>query len=71
MKRFEDIFDNAVSDLLTINWSETDGSDVKKILRDYFKIFSNYKYEIIKRFEESLILNKFQKTMIKDILLKM
>lgn len=70
MDKLEDVFENAISDLQIINWSETDGSDVKKILKDAFTRFLNHKPEIIKMFEETTSLNKFQKMMIKDILLK-
>ena len=71
MKDITEVFNTALSDLQTINWSETDGSDVKKILKSEFKPVLNHKPEIIKMFEETTGLNKFQKTMIKDILLKM
>ena len=71
MKEVTNVFNSALSDLQTINWSETDGSDVKKILKSEFKPVLNHKPEIIKKFEETTSLNKFQKMMIKDILLKM
>ena len=77
MDRLEDVFDNAISDLQTINWSETDGSDVEKILKDAFSKCLKHKSEIINMseiinlFDETSELNKFQKMMIKDILLKM
>jgi len=64
-------FDNAISDLCCINWSETDGSDVKNILKSSFTRYKNHKPEIIKKFEETSSLNKFQKSMITEILLKM
>lgn len=71
MKDWNTAFDNAVSDLCCINWSETDGSDVEKILKSELKPFMNHKPEIIKKFEETSSLNKFQKSMITEILLKM
>lgn len=71
MKEVEDAFNNALSDLQTINWSETDGSDVRKILKDAFTKWLNHKPEIIKKFEETTSLNKFQKIMITEILKKM
>lgn len=71
MDKLDDVFNNVISDLHTVNWSETDGSDVKKILRDAFIIHLNHKPEIIKMFEETSALNKFQKTMVNAILLKM
>lgn len=71
MKEVEDAFNNALSDLQTINWSETDGSDVRKILKDAFTKWLNHKPEIVKMFEETSSLNKFQKMMIIEILKKM
>lgn len=71
MKNITKVFNNALSDLQTINWSETDGSDVRKILKDAFTRWLNHKPEIIKMFEETSSLNKFQKMMIIEILKKM
>ncbi len=70
MKNITKVFNNALSDLQTINWSETDGSDVRKILKDAFTRWLNHKPEIIKMFEETSSLNKFQKMMIIEILKK-
>ena len=71
MKEVTKVFNSALSDLQTINWSETDGSDVKKILKSAFKTVLNHKPEIIKMFEKTSSLNKFQKMMIIEILKKM
>lgn len=71
MKEVTEVFNSALSDLQIINWSETDGSDVKKILKDAFSKHLNHKPEIVKMFEETTGLNKFQKMLITDILLKM
>lgn len=71
MREWVKVFDNAMSDLCCINWSETDGSDVKKILKSAFTPYRNHKPEIIKKFNETSSLNKFQKTMITEILQKM
>lgn len=71
MKDITEVFNTALSDLQTINWSETDGSDVKKILKSEFKPVLNHKPEIVKMFEETSSLNKFQKMMIIEILNKM
>lgn len=71
MRDWNKAFDNAMSDLCCINWSETDGSDVKNILKSAFTPYLNHKPEIIKKFEETTGLNKFQKSMITEILLKM
>ena len=71
MKDITEVFESALSDLQTINWSETDGSDVKKVLRSAFKPVLNHKPEIVKMFEDTTSLNKFQKMMIIEILKKM
>ncbi len=71
MKEITKVFNSALSDLQTINWSETDGSDIRKILKSTFKPFMNHKPEIVKMFDASSEINKFQKMMIKDMLSKM
>lgn len=71
MKDITEVFNSALSDLQTINWSETDGADVEKILISEFKPVLNHKPEIVKMFEETSSLNKFQKMMIIEILKKM
>lgn len=69
MKELTKVFNNAMNDLSCIDWSETDGSDVKRILRAAFTRWKNHKPEIIKMYDETSELNKFQKTMIKNLLL--
>lgn len=69
MKELTKVFRNVLSDLYCINWSETDGSDVKKILRAAFTRWKNHKPEIEKMFEQTTELNKFQKTMVISLLL--
>lgn len=71
VKEVTEVFNNTVSDLQTINWSETDDSDVRKILKEAFTRYLNHKPEIIKMFEETSSLNKFQKLLIIEILKKM
>ncbi len=71
MKDITEVFNNALSDLQTIDWSETDGTDVMEVLKSAFKPVLNHKPEIIKMFEETTSLNKFQKMMIIEILKKM
>ena len=57
-------FEIAISDLQTIDWSESDGSDVNKILIDYFSDYSDKKAEINGLFSRETSLNKFQKSVI-------
>lgn len=71
MREWVSVYNNAKSDLCCINWSETDGSDVKKILKSAFTRYRNHKPEIIQKFESDSGFNKFQKSMITDILQKM
>ena len=63
MKGITEVFNSALSDLQTINWSETDGTDVQEILKAAFKPYKNKKAEILDMFNKSN-LNKFQKTVI-------
>lgn len=62
------IFKNTVSDLMCVNWSETDGNDVRKILEAAFADRKSEKAEITLMFEKTTELNKFQKTMIQQML---
>lgn len=71
MREWVSVYNNALSDLCCINWSETDGSDVKHILKSAFTPYKNHKPEIIKKFNAETSLNKFQKSMITEILQKM
>lgn len=62
-------FKKAVEDLYTVNWSETDGSDVEKILKDNLlggiSIHRDYWLELV---EKETSLNRFQKDMLKKII---
>ena len=62
-------FKKAVEDLYTVNWSETDGSDVEKILKDNLlggiSTHRDYWLELV---EKETSLNKFQKDMLKKII---
>ena len=71
MKDWETVFNETLTNLSCINWSETDGSDVRYVLKSAFTPYKNYKPEIAKKFEETSSLNKFQKSMIIEILKKM
>lgn len=62
-------FKKAVEDLYTVNWSETDGSDVEKILKDNLlggiSTHRDYWLELV---EKETSLNRFQKDMLKKII---
>ena len=64
-------FKRALEEFYTIDWSETDGKDVKKILKDAFLPFLNHKPEIIEMFNTSKSLNGFQKMMITEMFLEL
>ena len=40
-------FNSAMDDLQTIDWTETDGTDVKNILKTAFAHLKQYRFEII------------------------
>ena len=63
-------FNSAMDDLQTIDWTETDGTDVKNILEDAFAHLKQYRSEIISKFHSESSLNKFQKMLITGMLLE-
>lgn len=63
-------FKSVLADLQTINWSETDGTDVKEILKTAFADLKPIKTIIIRMFNVENTLNKFQKMMITGMLLE-
>ena len=71
MKELTKVFNSVKSDLCCIDWSETDGSDVKKLLKSAFTPFMNHKPEIIEMFNKTSGMNVYQKTMIIDFLRRM
>ena len=68
MSRLSEAFNSAMDDLQTIDWTETDGTDVKNILKDAFANLKQYRFEIISKFHSESSLNKFQKMMITGML---
>ena len=61
-------FEKALSDLNTIDWSETDGNDIKHILKAYFDNIPGKKTEIKEMINSCASLNKFQKILTAQIL---
>lgn len=61
-------FEKALSDLYTIDWSETDGNDIKHILKAYFDNIPGKKTEIKEMINSCASLNKFQKILTAQIL---
>lgn len=63
-KDLEETFNKVLSDLYCIDWSETDGSDVRTILKKAFVDWKKDKAEIVLMFEKTATLNRYQKTII-------
>lgn len=59
--------ESAISDLMTINWSETDGKDVYKVIDGYFKTDAEKK-KFLKDIGSDTRINKFQKELISDVI---
>lgn len=68
MNELMESFEKALDDLYTIDWSESDGSDVRKVLRNYFDDIPNNKSQIRKLIENCSKFNKFQKTLTVKVL---
>lgn len=68
MDKLQESFEKAVNDLYTIDWSETDGSDVKEIFEIYFDDIPTNRIAILKMIEDSTQINKFQKQLATKIL---
>lgn len=64
-------FKSVLAELQTIDWSETDGTDVKEILKTTFADLKPIKTIIIRMFNAENTLNKFQKMMITGMLLEL
>ncbi|MBO7695676.1 MAG: hypothetical protein J6W16_06750 [Methanobrevibacter sp.] len=72
MGNLEEAFNNTMNDLCRIDWSETDGSDVRMVLKTNFAGFlPERKDEIMTMFDSASGLNKFQKMLIKDKLMNL
>ena len=61
MDKLQESFEKAVDDLYAVDWSETDGSDVKEILKTYFKDIPGNLQKLQDMFENYTSFNKFQK----------
>ena len=61
MNKLAKSFEKVIEDFYTIDWSESDGSDVKEILESYFDDIPNNVTEIRELFENCAKINKFQK----------
>lgn len=61
MNNLQESFEKAVEDFYTVDWSETDGSDVKQIRETYFENIPNNRSAIKKLFDDCSKINKYQK----------
>ena len=68
MNELMESFEKAVDDLYTIDWSESDGSDVRKVLKNYFDDIPNNKLQIRSLIENCSKFNKFQKILTVKVL---
>lgn len=68
MNNLQDSFERALEDFYTVDWSETDGSDVKQILETYFEDISNNRSTIQKLFDDCAKINKYQKMIASKML---
>lgn len=70
-KAYCDSFNEAIENLYCVDWSETDGSDVKQILATYLKDGIKKNVDLwLKLLEGRSDLNVFQKQLIREILSK-
>ncbi len=68
MNNLQDSFERALEDFYTVDWSETDGSDVKQILETYFENISNNRSAIQNLFDNCAKINKYQKMIASKML---
>lgn len=68
MNNLQESFERVLEDFYTVDWSETDGSDVKKILETYFEDISNNRSAIQKLFDDCAKINKYQKMIASKML---
>ena len=68
MNNLQESFERALEDFYTVDWSETDGSDVKQILETYFENIPNNRSAIQKLFDDCAKINKSQKMIASKML---
>lgn len=70
MEDLKQSFEKVLFDFNTIDWSETDGRDIKEILETYFEDIQNNKMGITKLLEKCNSINKYQKQLTTKILVE-
>ena len=68
MNNLQKSFERALEDFYTVDWSETDGCDVKHILETYFEDITNNRMVIQKMFDDCTKINKYQKMLVSKML---
>ena len=68
MNNFKISFEKALSDLNTIDWPETDGRDIKVILKTYFDDIPNKREQIKELIINCNSFNKFEKMFTTELL---
>lgn len=68
MNNLQESFERALEDFYAVDWSETDGSDVKQILETYFEDIPNNRTAIQNLFDDCTKINKYQKMIASKIL---
>lgn len=61
MNNLQESFEKAINDFYTVDWSETDGSDVREIFETYFDDIPTNWIVILKMIEDSTRISKFQR----------
>ena len=70
MEELKKSFEKVLFDFNTIDWSETDGRDIREILETYFEDIQNNKIGITKLIEKCNSINKYQKQLTTKILVE-
>lgn len=68
MNNLQESFERVLEDFYTVNWSETDGRDVKQILEIYFEDIPNNRSAIQNLFDDCSKINKYQKMIASKML---
>ena len=70
MEDLKQSFEKVLFYFNTIDWSETDGCDIKEILETYFEDIQNNKTGLTKLLEKCNSINKYQKQLTTKILVE-
>ena len=68
MNNLQESFERSLEDFYAVDWSETDGSDVKQILETYFEDIPNNRTAIRNLFDDCAKINKYQKMIASKML---